>query len=383
MQEQTPSRPLAIGFIGGALNSAVGYAHYASCQMDNRWSVAAGCFSRHWDVNRDTGQAYGVAPERVYHTWQDMLQAEKGRLDAVVVLTPTPSHCGIVIPCLQQGFPTICEKALGRTYDEARSMVAAQAATQGFLAVTYNYSGYPMVRELRDMIRRGVLGKLMHFQAEMQQEGFRRVDAHGHKPVPQSWRLSDGPIPTLYLDLAVHLHHLVHYLTDKRPLEVAADHDSYGWFNVVDNASCLCRYTDGVKGHIWFSKSALGHRNGLRIRIYGSEASAEWFQANPEELLLSFGDGRRTTVDRAGSVAVANLPRYNRFKAGHPAGYIEAFANLYRDVADCLWQYQATGRWASDEVFGADLAAEGLGLLQAMALSSQSHTWQPVPTPAG
>ena len=378
MPNTVKTSPLALGFIGGGLDSAVGYAHFAACMMDNQWSLKAGCFSIDAPANADSAAAYGVSPDRVYDRWPEMLAQETGRLDAVVVLTPTPAHCEIVAACLQGGFPVICEKALAVNHAEVQQLIEIRNRTRGFLAVSYNYSGYPMVRELRSLIRKGALGRILHFQAEMPQEGFRRLDAQGHKPTPQSWRLSDGQVPTIHLDLGVHLHHLVHYLTGEKPLEVVSDQGRHGWFEVVDNVTCLCRYSAGVQGQIWFSKSALGHRNGLRLRIYGSEAAAEWFQACPEELLLSSADGRRQIVDRAATVDVAALRRYTRFKAGHPAGFIEALASLYVDFADCLRQYQATGEWQSEEVFGAELAAEGLRLFEAMVASAHSQTWEAV-----
>ncbi|MCX6907823.1 MAG: Gfo/Idh/MocA family oxidoreductase [Verrucomicrobia bacterium] len=372
------SLPLSLGFIGGSLNSAVGYAHFASCMMDNQWSLVSGCFDIASADNLKTADAYGVPPDRVYARWQDMLLREKHRLDAIVVLTPTPSHCEIVTACLKEGFPTICEKALAMNSAEAEQIMKVRDAVNGFLAVSYNYSGYPMVRELRNLIRKGVLGKLLHFQVEMPQEGFIRVDRQGNKPVPQEWRLSDAQVPTIHLDLAVHLHHLIHYLSGQKPLEVVSDQGSYGWFPVIDNVTSLCRYSENLQGHIWFSKSALGHRNGLRLRIYGSEASAEWFQACPEELVLAFSNGRREIVDRASAVEVTGMQRYNRFKAGHPAGFIEALAHLYTDFADCLRQHKSTGRWTSEEVFSAELAAEGLRMFEAMVSSVHSKSWQEV-----
>lgn len=378
MSDTSPSRPFSLGFIGGSLHSAVGYTHRVSAMMDNRWKLAAGCFSRTAEENRATAAAYGVPPDRLYKNWRDLLAGEKGGLDAVAVLTPTPTHAEIVAACLRERIPVICEKSLAADPEEARLILAARDETKGFLAVTYNYSGYPMVRELRSLIRRGVLGKILHFQAEMPQEGFRRTDSQGNKPVPQSWRLADRRIPTIYLDLGVHLHHVLHYLIGQHPTEVVADQRSYGWFDVMDNVTCLCRYTGGVQGQIWFSKSALGHRNGLRFRIYGSEASAEWYQASPEEIVLSFVDGRRQILDRAATVEVAGLRRYNRFKSGHPAGFVEAFANLYGDIADALNDYQTKGTWVSDEVFSADLAAEGLHMLEAMVQSAHSGAWQSV-----
>jgi len=378
MSDNPRPTPLSLGFIGGSLSSAVGYTHFVSSLMDNQWSLVSGCFSRDPASNRQTAETYGVPEARVYDRWQEMILQERQRLDAVVVLTPTPSHCEIVTSCLGEGIAVVCEKALALNSAEAQRIISARDAVRGFLAVTYNYSGYPMVRELRTLIRAGRLGRIMHFQAEMPQEGFRRVDAQGNKPVPQSWRLSDNEVPTIHLDLAVHLHHMVGYLTGEKPLEVVADQSSHGWFPVVDNVTCLCRYSSGVQGQVWFSKSALGHRNGLRLRIYGSDASAEWFQANPEELIISHTDGRREIVDRASTVQVAAARRYTRFKAGHPAGFVEAFANLYVDIADCLRQHQATGAWTSEEVFSGELALEGFQMLEAMVASTRSRAWQPV-----
>jgi predicted dehydrogenase len=372
------SSPLTLGFVGGAPNSAVGYAHFVAARMDRLWRLEAGVFSRHEDVNARAAEMYGVGKQRTYSSLEDLLNGENERLDALAILTPTPVHADMVVQCLEAGLPVICEKALATTSREAETIRDACERTGVFLAVIYNYSGYPMVRELRRMIRDGDLGEILHFQAEMPQEGYLRTDDRGNKPVPQDWRLKDGPVPTLHLDLAVHLHELVHYLTGLKPREVVADQSSRGWFDVIDNASCLCRYTDNVQGQFWFSKCALGLRNGLRLRVYGSEASAEWYQLNPEEVILCRGDGRREIRDRASNARVASDRRYTRFKAGHPAGFVEALANLYADIHDALTCYKATGHQQSDEVFGAGLAVEGLQWLEAMIRSCESGAWEPV-----
>jgi len=373
------SKPMSIGFIGGSLSSAVGYTHFVSCAMDNRWILEAGCFSTDKKRNRESAKVYGVAANRVYDSWRDMIKKEKSRLDAVVILTPTPAHFETVTACLKGGIPVICEKSLVTSSADAKKILELRNRRKGFLAITYNYSGYPMVRELRSMIQKGILGRILHFQAEMPQEGYIRIDAQGNKPVPQSWRLSDGKVPIIHLDLGSHLHHLIHYLVEQKPVDVVADQDSFGWFSdVIDNVTCLCRYTKGIQGQMWFSKSALGYRNGLRLRIYGSEASAEWYQMSPEELVLSFSDGQRQIVDRASIVEVANMRRYNRFKSGHPAGFVEAFANLYNDIADCLEQFKVTGKWTSENVFSAELALEGILMIEAMTKSVDKKSWKKV-----
>jgi predicted dehydrogenase len=213
----------------------------------------------------------------------------------------------------------------------------------------------------------------------MPQEGFVRTSSDGKRPTPQDWRLHDGTVPTLGLDLAVHLHHSIYYLTRARPLSVVADHASEGWFSgIVDDFACLAHYENNIRGQFWFSKSSLGHRNGLRLRIYGSKASAEWFQANPEELLISHIDGRREILDRAGNVALAAQPRYNRFKSGHPAGFIEAFANLYADLADALIEFRRDGKWQGEADYGAQIALEGLRMLEAMERSCRTRAWEDV-----
>jgi predicted dehydrogenase len=373
------NKTLKLGFIGGSTASAVGYTHFAACRMDGRWDLQAGCFSKREEQNRKSAQTYGVDGGRVYATWEEMLGKEKGSLDAVSVILPTPQHFETVSKCLAAGMPVICEKSLATDYGEAKAISEICAENKGFLAVTYNYSGYPMVRELRRMIRDKALGRILHFQVEMPQESFIRVNEKGEKVVPQSWRLKDGKVPMMYLDLGSHLHHLIHYLIGERPLEVSALHSGNGWFaDIVDNASCLCVYSGGIQGQIWFSKSALGYRNGLRIRIFGSEGSAEWTQGYPEELSFASNDGTKRTIDRGGSVAVAGQQRYSRFKSGHPAGFVEAFANLYCDIADALLMYQETGAWTSDEVFGAELECEGLQFLEAMAASAVSKKWEKV-----
>jgi predicted dehydrogenase len=374
----TPTSPFRLAFIGGGPNSAAGYAHFVASRLDGKWDLVAGCFSKNAATNIEASSLYGVEAGRVYADLEALLRHEADRLDAVSILSPTPLHKEMVMKCLEAGVPVICEKALAMTSAEARELGELRERRNGFLAVIYNYSGYPMMRELRAMIRDGVLGEILHFQAEMPQEGFLRTDENGNKPVPQDWRQKDGPVPTIHLDLAVHLHELMYYLTGEKPLEVVADQASRGWFPVVDNVTCLARYTHQVQGQLWFSKCALGHRNGLRLRIYGSKASAEWYQLNPEEIVLSFADGRRQIFDRASAAKVASLPRYNRFKAGHPAGFNEALANLYVDIHAALGRYKATGKQESDEVFGADLAVEGLEFLEAMVRSCANRGWESV-----
>lgn len=373
---------LSLGFLGGGLNSAVGATHFISCRMDGLFTADAGAFSRRPEVNRQTAEQWGVSLSRTYPNLDALLAEEAERLDALVVLTPTPDHAAAVAPALEMGLPVICEKALTSTSAEARHIADTVTRTSGFLAVTFNYSGYPMVRELRRMILDGQLGSVTQVHAEMPQEGFVRVDADGHPAVPQTWRTQDATIPTLSLDLGDHLYHLVRFLTGERPIEVMATESTHGNIEgVIDNVVCLARYSGDLDCSFWFGKSALGHRNGLRLRIYGRTGAAEWRQTNPEELIFTDARGQTSILDRSSvGVKVANQPRYTRFKVGHPAGFIEAFANLYNDIGQALVAHREGAPIASEYIVDAKDAVDGLLTLEAMAMSARTRAWTTIPS---
>lgn len=371
------SDQLKLGFIGGGTNSAVGRAHVVSSQMDGRWKLVAGAFSRDQSVNKGSAAAWGVDNDRTHASWTDLIEREAGRLDAVVVLTPTPEHPEQVAALLRAGFDVICEKALAATSAEADELADLAESLGRFLAVTYNYSGYPMVRELRSRVNEGQFGRILAANVEMPQEGFLRVDATGNPMQPQLWRRSDGALPTVSLDLGTHTHQLLHFLIGSDPVKLVGTESHHGRIDgVVDYVSSLIRYEDNVDVNMWYGKCAIGHRNGLRIRVYGSDAAAEWSQASPEELRLSDHHAAISVVDRASpATTVANQPRYERFKVGHPAGFLEAFANLYWDFADALLESRVSGSWSTPYVYGAREAADGLRMLEAISTSSRDGVW--------
>lgn len=365
--------PMNIGFIGGSLNSAVGYTHFNASRLDGQFRVVCGCFSRHIEQNQRTASAYGIPQDRIYANWQSLLEKESSNLDAIVILTPTPSHAEIVIAALEAGYPVICEKSLGVSSEQCGVIRNALHHSGGFLAVTYNYSGYPMIRELRRMIDEGQLGRIQQIHIEMPQEGFQRQAAN-----PQAWRCQDYSVPTVSLDLGVHVYHLVSFLTNgRKPLKVIGEYASYGQIpGIVDNVYCMTRYSDDLRVQAWWGKTALGYRNGLRIRVFGSKASAEWYQMEPENLRWSDDDGHHYLLDRGSTEAMlAKQPRYNRFKAGHPSGFIEAFANLYMDIANNLRAHKKGVSFVNPFVYGAASSEEGLFFLEAVNASADNGVW--------
>ena len=352
---------LRLGFVGGGVNSAVGYTHFVASQMDGFFEVAAGCFSRDAEKNKETGRLYGLSPDRVYSDLDEMLSVNSGLLDAICILTPTPNHAEMVIQCLNAGFHVICEKALATSKEECRAILEVQQLTKRFLWVTFNYAGYPMVREMRQMVVSGQLGDVQQVHCEMPQESFAREGAS-----PQAWRKVDYEIPCVSLDLGVHVHHLATYTTGiSEPSNTLVKTASFASVkNVVDTVALLSDFDADVLVSMMWGKAVLGPRNGLRIRIFCEGGSLEWTQSNPEALMYATTDGELRVLDRScPDLLIANQRRYNRFKAGHPAGFIEAFANLYADFHAALVAKEVPNDIAH---FTGETAEKGIAFLQSL-----------------
>lgn len=365
------SEKLKIGFIGGSLCSAVGNAHAVACQLQGTWELVSGCFSRDVTKSRATAERWAIPTTKTYTDWKQYVLCEKNELDAIVVLTPTPDHEEIVCHLLAEGVAVICEKAMASNLSQSNKIKAAIDQHNGFLAVTFNYTGYPMLRVLREHVAKGDLGKLTQIQIEMPSDGFIQDPT---KMKPQQWRLSDGEIPTLLLDLAVHIHHITGFVSGLKPQSVNADfhHDSI--FNgIIDDAYLWVKYEQGFRASMWVSKSALGYRNGLKVRLFGEKASAEWYQEEPEKLVIYSKNSAKTVYDRGNCL----YPREIResFKPGHPGGFVEAFANLYADIASEIVNKDKLNNLGSKYVYGWKHADEGLRLLTAAVLSNEQKGW--------
>lgn len=361
---RSASRKLHLGFIGGGLNSAVGYTHFAATRLDGLFELVAGSFSRHHDVNQETAQRFGVDQDRCYWSTTDMLSAEAGRLDAICILTPTPNHAEVITAVLKAGFNVICEKAMVTSTAEAGEVLAAVEASGRQLFVTFNYSGYPMVREAKAIIASGQLGAVQQVYCEMPSEGFSRVEAN-----PQDWRRQDYEIPCVSLDLGVHVHQMVDYLLGGRCCDNFTSWEaSFGRVpEVIDTVSMTGVYQGPILVNLMWGKAALGTTNGLKFRIFAEQGSLEWSQCDPEFLQISDSKGVTRVLERGQQhLKIANAGRYNRFKAGHPAGFIEAFANIYADFHAAL---EGSDTSASDS-FGVHVATSGLELLSQIHLAS-------------
>jgi predicted dehydrogenase len=366
-----------VAILGGSIFSAVGRAHISALSMINDVQIAGGCFSRDIEKNRDSALFYGISKDNTYVNFEELIQ-RRNEYDIVSVLTPTDQHHNQIEKLLLAGVNVISEKSLDTSSTGAKKL--GETATQNgvFLAVIFNYTGYPMLREIKNMITRGLLGDLISIQAEMPQEGFLRKDLKGAPILPQAWRLKDAEIPTISLDLGVHLHSIISFCTGLKPKEVVSIQANNGNFaEITDEVVAIIRYQNSVNANFWYSKTSIGNRNGLAIKIFGKNAAIEWKQTNPEIVKFSRNSGEIIHLDHSNPMCQeANKSRYMRFKAGHPAGFIEALANHYEDIFFELAQsQQQNGRFDGEYTFDALDAAEGLELMEAIAKSNRTKEW--------
>lgn len=367
---------LNVAIVGGSVKSAVGLVHRIAICMDNKFKIAAGVFSKNQDINKQTALYYGV--DNIYNNYIDMLKMEKGNVDVVVVLTPTDTHKTIVVEALNFGYHVICEKALATSSVDAEIIINQAKAKGLYLGVTYNYTGYPMIRVLREKILNNELGKITHIAIKMPQEGFARYGLNGDIPKPQEWRLKDYEIPTISLDLGVHLHNMISFLVNATPLQITSKESNYGFYRgIVDNVYSIVEYSDDISVQMWYSKTSLGYRNGLEIEIFGNFASAKWYQMEPEILYIHKNDGQIIIDDRSRySIGFDNLN--NRFKPGHPIGFVEAFANYYNELHNDICSFIGKDGDSSEYIIPIEKTIEGLKMFEFSHQSALDNTWKKI-----
>lgn len=334
-----------VAFIGGGINSIAGYVHFCASRLDGLFEVSAGVFSRNKEINLKSADFYGAD---AFEDVDTMLKTVKGQIDLVVVLTPTPLHYEHVAKAIEMGYPVICEKPLFKSYEEIIAFEEKFRNSNYFLCITYNYIAYPMLTELRNMFLSGEMGELISMHLEMPQESFLRppkvID------YPPWWRKKDESIPTIILDLASHLFSISYYITEKDIKRLKSIHRSFSPYGVVDDVKCLFEYESGEPGFMWVSKVALGNRNGLRVCVYGTKMSACWVQEEPEKLFVAKSNGEKLIIDRGSNIGISGVRIYNRMTPGHPAGFIEAFANLYSHIHSAYTIYKQTGKMQSEPI---------------------------------
>ena len=337
--ESAVPRRLRLGMVGGGRGAFIGGVHRIAARMDDRYDLVAGALSADAQRAHDSAADLHIAPERSYADYREMARKEASRpdgIDVVAIVTPNHMHHGPARAFLDAGISVICDKPLTSTLEDALDLQRAVAASGLVFGLTHNYTGYPLVRQAREMAASGELGTIRVVQVEYAQDWLAtKLEASGQKQA--AWRTDPARSGAAGCvgDIGTHAFNLAEFVTGLQAEQLAADLTSFVDDRVLDdNAGMLLRFAGGARGMLWASQVAVGQENGLRLRVYGTKAGIEWAQEQPNSLTVTpYGEPPRT-IRRAGSGTSAVAAYASRIPAGHPEGYLEAFAQLYRDLAE-------------------------------------------------
>ena len=343
--------PIALGMVGGGQGAFIGNVHRIAARMDGAFRLVAGALSADPARAQASGAELGLDPARIYDDFRQMAVREARRRDgirAVAIVTPNHMHAAPAIEFLKRGIHVICDKPLTATTAEARKLAKVAAESDALFILTHNYTGYPMVRQARAMVARGDLGPIRLVQVEYAQDWL--TEAVENKQA--AWRTDPARsgLGGALGDIGTHAFNLAGFVAGMEPEAIAADLSSFVPGRALDdNAHVMLRYAGGAKGMLWASQVAPGHENGLRLRLYGATGGLEWAQEDPNRLWFTrFGEAKQL-ITRRGAGAGPDAARVSRVPAGHPEGYLEAFANIYTEAAAAI-RAHAAGQPAPEDV---------------------------------
>jgi predicted dehydrogenase len=375
-QEQQ-GRQIRLGMVGGGQGAFIGAVHRIAARMDDNYTLVAGALSGDPARARASAAELGLDPSRSYDNYEAMAAAEGGRpdgIEAVAIVTPNHLHQAIARAFLNAGIHVICDKPLAVSTEEATSLQDLSRKTGLIFAVTYNYSGYPMVRQAEAMVAAGELGDIRVVQVEYPQGWLAtRLEESGQKQAV--WRTdpaqsgAGGSIG----DIGTHAFQLAEFVSRLQTSELLAELTTFvAGRRLDDNAQVLLRFGNGARGMLWASQVAVGCENGLRLRIYGSKGGLEWAQENPNLLWFApLGEAQRL-ITRGGAGAGPAAARVTRTPFGHPEGYLEAFGNIYAEVARAIRAARDGGKPDPDVRFPTvDDGARGVEFVAAAVESSR------------
>jgi len=373
-------RRIRLGMVGGGQGAFIGGVHRIAARLDDRYELIAGALSS--DPARAAASAaeLHIAAERSYADYRDMAKKEAARgdgIDAVAIVTPNHLHGRIATAFLDAGIDVICDKPLTTTLAEALELVQRVRGSGRLFALTHNYSGYPMVRQAREMVAAGELGEIRVVHAEYAQDWLSTdLESSGQKQA--AWRVDPAQAGAggSLGDIGTHAEHLARFISGLELAAVSADLTSFvAGRRLDDNAHVMLRYTNGARGMLWSSQVAPGNENALRVRVYGSKAGLEFRQETPNQLWFTPLGQQPRLITRGGSGSGAAASHATRIPAGHPEGYLEGFAQIYRDVAEQIqarWQGRAPDPLACIVPTVED-GARGMKFIEAVVESSRAE----------
>jgi predicted dehydrogenase len=342
------TRPLRYGMVGGGRNAFIGAVHRAAAALDQQAVLVAGALSSDPARARASARDLNIADDRAYGSWQELLDGERARRDddrieLVVIVTPNDVHYPVAKAAVEAGFHVVCDKPLVHTSEQASELVELVRRKGTVFGVTYNYTGYPLVRHARDMLAKGELGELRKVVVQYSQGWLAtRLEEHGNKQA--EWRTdpSRSGIAGAMGDIGSHAENLAATITGKHITHVGADLATVVPGRLLDDdAAVLLRFEGGARGVLGASQIEIGQENNLRIRVHGSEGSISWRQEDPNLLVHSPASGPTRELRRGNDYLSASAQKATRIPPGHPEGYLEAFANVYLGVFEAIRAQQA------------------------------------------
>ncbi len=331
-------RKLRYAMVGGGPGAFIGAVHRMAARLDGLAEIAAGAFSSSAEKSQETGRELHLDPDRVYGSWKDMLTKESGRtsdrLDFISIVTPNFLHHPVAKAALLAGFDVVCDKPMTLTVEEAEDLCRTVKATGRIFALTHNYTGYPVIKQARQMVLDGTLGSIRKVVVEYPQGWLSTLlESMGQKQA--SWRSDPARagISSALGDIGTHCENLVHYVTGLEMDEMLADLGTMVEGRALeDDASILIRYKGGARGILYCSQISVGEENNLTIRVYGTKAGIEWKQEHPNWLYVRYPDAPEQIFKRGNGYMGAAAAHASRLPSGHPEAFIEGFANIYSNV---------------------------------------------------
>lgn len=371
--------------VGGGRGAFIGSVHRMAANLDGKIELVAGCFSSDPEKSRLSGEDFFLSPDRIYGTFEEMAESESAmspgeRIDFVSIVARNDLHYKVAKKFLECGIHVICEKPLAFSREEGEQLQSIVEKSGLVFALTHNYTGYPMVKEARAMVKEGKLGKILKIVAEYPQGyaigAYDEAASSGGKIA--NWRMdpSISGVSNCIGDIGSHAENLARYITGLELEEIAADLNTFiPGRQLDDDGSMLCRYEGGARGVLYASQISTGDENNLNIRVYGTKASIEWHQEHPNELTVKFADKPREIWRRGNSYNGEAAAKYTRLPFGHPEAFIEAFANVYLAAAEAITDaiagnYKGSGAYDFPTVQD---GVAGMAFIEAAVKSSKAN----------
>jgi predicted dehydrogenase len=376
-------RKLRMGMVGGGLTSFIGPVHRKAAGIDGQIELVCGAFSVIPGESKETGKSLYLDPSRVYETYQEMFEKEKDlpedkRMDFVSVVTPNHVHYGPSKMALENGFHVIVEKPIAFSLDEAKSLQKLVDKTGLILGLTHTYTGYPMVKHARKMVKSGELGKIRKVYVEYPQ-GWLSTLLEGTGNMQASWRTDpkQSGMGGAIGDIGTHAANLAEYITGLEITDICAMLNTVVKGRMLDDdASMLVKFDNGASGILMATQVAAGEENNLNIRIYGEKGGIEWRQQEPNTMIVKW-HGKPMEVLRTGQAYLSDEAKaFTRTPAGHPEGYLEAFANIYRAFSNAVRDYKPGKKvnYAKYDFPDVEDGVRGMNFVQTVVKSANSNT---------